>query len=181
MVMIRRLAGIGIGLLLLTMQAPATTLERLSLEEMASKSHIIVRATVAGQAATQRGSLVYTVYSLKVSERLKGDAVNPLQVSVPGGTIGRTRQTFAGTPTLKTGAEYVVFVWKGQSGILHIIGLSQGLFDLKLNQAGEVVLTRGPVEAQMVDKSGREVRSAQVSLTLDGLRRLIRSTEGAVR
>jgi len=168
-------------LLLLTAQSRATTLERLSLEEMAAKSHIIVRATVVGQAAVQRGSLVYTVYSLKVSEKLKGEAASPLEVSVPGGTIGRTRQTFAGTPTLKTGSEYVVFAWRGRSGILHIIGLSQGLFDLKLNPAGEAVLTRGPVEAQLVDKSGQTVQSAPVSLTLDRLRRVIRSTEGAVR
>ncbi len=179
--MLRRLSSIALGLLILTLQVPATTLERLSLDEMAAKSHIIVRATVLGQTAMQRGSLVYTVYSLKVSEKLKGDAGETLRVSVPGGTIGRIRQSFAGTPTLQTGSEYVVFVWKGQSGILHIIGLSQGLFDLKVNQAGETVLMRGVLDAELVDKSGKEVQSQPVTLTLEGLRRMVRSTEGAVR
>ncbi len=179
--MLLRLSSIVLGLFILVLQAPATTLERLSLEEMAAKSHIIVRATVLGQSATQRGTLVYTVYSLKVSEKLKGDVGATLQVSVPGGTIGRVRQSFAGTPTLRTGAEYVVFVWKGQSGILHIIGLSQGLFDLKVNQAGETVLSRGVLDAQLVDKSGKEIQSQPLVLTLERLRRMVRSTEGAVR
>ena len=179
--MLFRLSSIVCGLLILTLQAPATTLEKLSLEEMATKSHIIVRATVLGQAATQRGTLVYTNYSIKVTEKLKGDAGATLVVSVPGGTIGRVRQSFAGTPTMKTGAEYVVFIWKGKSGILHIIGLSQGLFDLKLNQAGEIVLTRGVLDAQLVDKTGKEVQSQSLELTLDRLRGMVRSTEGAVR
>jgi hypothetical protein len=179
--MLFRLSSIVFGLLILALQAPATTLERLSLEEMAAKSHIIVRATVLGQAATQRGTLVYTNYSIKVTEKLKGDAGATLIVSVPGGTIGRVRQSFAGTPTMKSGAEYVVFIWKGKSGILHIIGLSQGLFDLKLNQAGEVVLTRGVLDAQLVDRTGKEVQSQSLELTLDRLRRMVRSTEGAVR
>ncbi len=179
--MLRRLSSIALGLLILALQAPATTLEKLSLEEMAAKSHIIVRGTVLGQSAMQRGTLVYTAYSLKVSEKLKGEAGATLQVSVPGGTIGRVRQSFAGTPTLKTGSEYVVFIWKGQSGILHIIGLSQGLFDLKVNQAGEIVLSRGVLDAQLIDKSGKEVQSQSLVLTLERLRRMVRSTEGAVR
>jgi len=169
--MLFRLSSIVCGLLILALQAPATTLEKLSLEEMAAKSHIIVRATVLGQAATQRGTLVYTNYSIKVTEKLKGDAGATLLV----------RQSFAGTPTMKSGAEYVVFIWKGKSGILHIIGLSQGLFDLKVNQAGEIVLTRGVIDAQLVDRTGKEVQSQSLELTLDRLRRMVRSTEGAVR
>ncbi|HPT28988.1 MAG TPA: hypothetical protein PLZ95_21385 [Bryobacteraceae bacterium] len=175
------MSSIGIGLLLLALQAPGTTLERLSLEEMTATSHIIVRATVLGQTAVQRSSLVYTVYSLRVTERIKGEAANPLQVSVPGGTVGRLRQTFSGSPSLTTGSEYVVFIWRGKSGNLHIIGLSQGLFNLTVNQAGEVVLSRGVLDAQLVDKSGRQVQSQPVALTLDKLRQMVRSTSEAVR
>jgi hypothetical protein len=179
--MLRRISIFGIGLLLLAVQAPATTLERLSLEEMAANSHFIVRATVVGQTAVQRGSLVYTVYSLRVTERIKGEAANPLQVSVPGGTVGRLRQTFSGSPSLTTGTEYVVFIWKGRSGNLHIIGLSQGLFKLTVDKAGDTVLSRGAVDAQLVDKSGKQVQSQPVALTLERLRQMVRSTAEAVR
>lgn len=179
--MLRRLYILGIGLALLASQLCATTLERLSLEEMTANSHIIVRATVLGQSAVQRGSLVYTVYSLRVTERLKGEAGNPLQVSVPGGTLGRLRQTFSGSPSLTTGAEYVVFIWKGKSGNLHILGLSQGLFDLKVNQAGEATLSRGVIDAQLVDKTGKTVQSRPETLTLEQLRQMVRARAEAVR
>jgi hypothetical protein len=170
-----------VALAALAIQAPATTLERLSIEEMAAKSHIIVRATVADRSSLQRGPMVYTVYKLNVSERLKGEAAAALDVSVPGGIAGGVRQTIAGTPVLKPATEYVVFIWKSKSGILHIIGLSQGLFDLKLNSAGETVLTRGVIDAELLDKSGKEVTSTPLTLTLERLRRIVRSTEGAVR
>lgn len=179
--MIRRLIGIVAVGAVLAVQAPATTVERLSLEEMAAKSHIVVRATVAGKSSLQRGPMVYTVYRLNVSEKLKGEAGATLDVSVPGGIAGGVRQTIAGSPVLKPATEYVVFIWKSQSGILHIIGLSQGLFDLKLNASGEAVLTRGVIDAELVDKSGKQVASEALTLTLERLRRLIRSTEGAVR
>jgi hypothetical protein len=179
--MLFRPSGIVVALAVLALQAPATTLEKLSLEEMAAKSHIVVRATVAAKSSLQRGPMVYTVYKLNVSEKLKGEAGATLDVSVPGGIAGGVRQTIAGSPVLKPATEYVVFIWKSQSGILHIIGLSQGLFDLKINSAGETVLTRGVIDAELVDKSGKEVTSTPLTLTLERLRRMIRSTEGAVR
>jgi hypothetical protein len=179
--MLRCLPIAVLGILFLACQAPATTLERLTVEEMTAKSHLIVRATVGGQTVEQRGSIVYTVYSLKVSETLKGEPSPTVQVSVPGGTIGRVRQSYAGTPTLQSGAEYVVFIWKGKTGILHIIGLSQGLFDLKVNAVGETVLTRGVLDAELVDKNGKQVQSQSVVLTLDSLRRTARTAGAAVR
>jgi hypothetical protein len=179
--MIRRLSIAVLGLLALALQAPATTLERMTLEEMTAKSHLIVRATVAGQTVEQRGSIVYTVYSLKVAETLKGTHAPTAQVSVPGGTIGRVKQSYAGTPNLKGATEYVVFIWRGKSGIQHIIGLSQGLFDLKVNAAGETVLTRGVLDAELVDKTGKQVQSQPLVLTLEGLRQMTRTAGGAAR
>lgn len=179
--MLFRLSGIVVAAAVLALQAPATTLERLTLEEMAAKSHIVVRGTVAGKSAAQRGPMVYTVYRLNVAEKLKGEAGTTLEVSVPGGIAGGLRQTITGSPVLKPATEYVIFIWKSQSGILHIIGLSQGLFDLKFNAAGEAVLTRGVIDAELVDKSGKQVTSEPVTMTLERLRRMLRSTEGAVR
>jgi hypothetical protein len=148
----------------------ATTLERLSLDEMIQKSHLIVRGKVLGGTAVQRGSMIYTVYRVEVTERLKGQCPAVVEVQVPGGTYGRLRQTFAGTPRLEAGTDRVLFIWTGKSGIHQIIGLSQGLFDIKLNQAGEATLIRGAIDAQMVDNEGKAVPPAPVSMTLRELR-----------
>lgn len=178
--MIRAISGVVL-VAAFGLTAVATTLERLTVEEMVAKSHLIVRAKVTGKSAAQRGSMIYTVYQLQVSERLKGESGATVAVSVPGGTYGSLRQSFAGTPTMETGTEYVVFIWRGQTGVLHIIGLSQGLFDLKLTSSGEVVLTRGVLDAELVDKAGRQVQSAPVALTLGDLRKAVAASQRAER
>lgn len=166
---------------LLTIPLCATTLERLSLDEMIGKSTSIVRGKVAGESAVQRGGMIYTSYRIEVAGTLKGKAVSGLEVSVPGGALRGIRQSFAGTPHLDAGHEYVIFVWTSSKGINHIIGLSQGLFDVVLNSKGETILRRGPAEARMVDGSGREVPSGPLQLTFGELEQRVRAAGGTAK
>src|SRR5690348_12046055 len=115
------------------------TLSRLSLDDMIAKSSDIVRARVTGQRSAFRGTtpagMIYTWYSLQVVETLKGSP-KP-EVAVPGGSVGRYRQTIAGAPELKHGDEYVFFIWTSRNGLPQIIGLSQGLLSVNLGSAGK--------------------------------------------
>lgn len=163
-----------LGLLGTLSGAWASTIERLSMEEMIAKSTRIVRGKIAGSEGVRRGGMIYTDYTFQVTESLKGTAAGTLRLSVPGGSVGLARQSFAGTPKLTSGEEYVVFVWTSRSGVHHIIGLSQGLFTAGLNSAGEVVLRRGPATAHVVDKDGKEVADGAVELTWGELARRVR-------
>jgi hypothetical protein len=147
----------------------ATTLEQLSLDEMIRQSRFIVRGTVSGSWTEQRGAMIYTVYRVAVAEQLKGTAQGSVDVAVPGGLFRGGRQVIPGAPGLTPGVEYVIFVWVSPSGLRQIIGLSQGLFDVRLDPAGERVLVRGPIEADLVDPKGRAVRDAGLRLTWRGL------------
>lgn len=149
----------------------ATTLEKLSVEEMVQQSTAIVRGRATAAGSVQRGSMIYTVYRLQVSEVLKGAA--PAEVSVPGGTYGRYRQSIAGAPVLEPGVEYVLFLWASPRGLVQVIGLSQGVFQLKTAAEGGEALFRSKIEAEFVDRHGRAVEDSGVNLSLAGLRELI--------
>lgn len=147
----------------------ATTLQLLSTDQMIQQSTAIVRVTVAGSAPVMHGRNIYTAYQLTVLETLKnGPALNT--VAVPGGALQGIRQMVAGSPTLITGQEYVIFLWTSRSGLTQIIGLSQGLFSVMQDSSGNAVLVRPAAAALVVNQNGAAVADSAVSMTLTALR-----------
>ncbi len=149
----------------------AATLEKLTLDEMIQKSTAIVRGKVVGSRVSQRGPLVYTHLRIQVAERWKGEPASEIEVVTPGGAINGLRQVFPGAPTLAEDTEYVLFLWTGsKSRLTHVIGLTQGLFDLKLDAAGNPMLSRPATTELMLDpKSGRQVDDEPVRMRLSDL------------
>lgn len=157
-------------LLMLTLLAPAqaATLERLSLDEVIGKSTAIIRGRVTGSNPAQHGQVIYTHYTIAVSEQMKGSVTGLADVVVAGGTIGRTTQTYPGSPGLTIGQEYVFCLWKSKSGLTHVMGLSQGLFDVgKDASSGEVTISRGATDSVMLDgATGRPAMDRPVRMRL---------------
>jgi hypothetical protein len=167
----------------MTMPLGATTLEKLSLPEMAQKSTAVVRARVTGSAGVLRGSDVYTVYQLDAVEVWKAPASGaPREVAVPGGIAGGLRQPVDGAPALVEGREYVLFLWTSRTGLTQLIGLSQGLFDVRTADGAKPAPGRSPLDAKnlwvwrspaserMLDSQGRPVRDEAVSMKLTDLK-----------
>ncbi len=174
----------GVRLLILlataTLAGRAATLERLSLEEMAAKSTAIVRGRVAASWAAAHGPLIYTHYTIRVTERWKGPAAAQIEVVVPGGTAGGLRQSFSGVPKLSAEGEYVLFLWTGPSGLTHIIGLTQGVFDIQRDSAGALIAARAAASETLLDPAtGRPVQQEPLRLRLEELGRRVRTTLGA--
>ncbi|MBZ5605532.1 MAG: hypothetical protein LAO79_24810 [Acidobacteriia bacterium] len=173
-----RIATITAALLAWAMTAPATTLQKLTTGDMIRQSTSIVRATVTGTYTTQRGSDIYTHYQLQITETLKAGPSGISEVAVPGGTINGLRQLAAGAPGLTKGQDYVIFLWTGRSGMTQVIGLSQGLFTVMQNDAGETVLVRGPIDSFMLDRAGRIVSDQGITMKLSDLRTQIQKAAG---
>ena len=148
--------------------AQAATLERMSLDEVIGKSTAIVRGRVAASYVAQHGQVIYTHYTIAVSEQIKGSASSQADVVVAGGTLGRTTQTYPGSPSLTTGQEYVFCLWKSKNGLTHVMGLSQGLFDVgKDASSGELTISRGASDSVMLDgATGRPVMDRPVRMRL---------------
>lgn len=164
--------------------ASAATLEKLSLEQMSQKATLIVRGRVTSCAGDHRGSLIYTRCRMNVTEKWKGTAAGQTEFVIPGGTFGGLTQTFTGTPRFTNGDEYVLFLWAGKSGIHQLIGLSQGVFDVKATGNGKARAQRSATSELMLDAGGQVVRDEAVDLSVTELRtRVSRSlaAEGETR
>lgn len=134
-----------------------TTLERLTLDEIAARSTTIVRGRISGCAGEMRTSVVYTRCEVSVSETWKGGGLVSTVVYIPGGTAGRVSQTFSGTPVLAPGEEYVLFLWAGASGRNQLIGLTQGVYAVQQDAKTGEIAVRGAASVPMVDRSGSAV------------------------
>lgn len=141
----------------------ATTLQQLSLGDMAAKATSIVRARVTGSRAVVRGTDVYTMYRFEALEILKPGSV-VAEVGVPGGVAGGVRQVVAGAPVLRPGQEYVFFLWTSRSGLTQLMGMSQGLFTLQKTVSGDLLASRRAAGEQMLDAKGHAATDQAVSM-----------------
>ncbi len=160
----------------------AATLQQLTLDDMIGKSTDIVRGKVSAQSASfrnlpGRSGMIYTHYSIDVSERYKAGAAR-MDVAVPGGTVQGYRQMFAGAPALKVGDEFVFFLWTSKSGLTQIIGLTQGLFSLVPDTGGKLTASRAAGSEPMLDSSGNPVTDKGIQMTLSGLKARIAAVLG---
>jgi hypothetical protein len=171
------------ALILFAVTLRATTLERLSLDEMIQKSTEIVRGRVVSTNGARRGAMIYTQARVQVSEWWKGKEATAIEVFVPGGVYGGERQSVSGAPQLKEGYDYVLFLWTGRSGMTQVIGLSQGVFDLKINTADRTVqASRAASTETMLDSQSHEpVVDTPVRMTVSQLRDRVRNVLGAVK
>ena len=163
------------SLILTAAAISATTIEKLSLDEMTAKSTAIVRGKVNFSHVAQHGAVYYTHYKVSVSERLKGTTAAQVDVVMPGGRIGKSEQTFSGIPTFVADSDVVLFLWTSKAGLTHVIGLGQGIFNVSKNATGQTVLSRDAIREGMVDaRTGRPVEDAGIRMTMGELQGRIR-------
>lgn len=163
------------ALILLAIAAGAATLEKLSIEEMSQKATLIVRGRVTGCAGEARGTVIYTACTLAVTDRWKGGSGGSVQFLIPGGRANGLAQTFTGTPKFTSGDEYILFLWAGRSGVNQLIGLSQGVFDLKSQGSGDAKAQRAASSERMLDKAGNPVTDEAVEMRVSDLRNRVRN------
>jgi hypothetical protein len=164
-----RLTGLLLTFLIYAAITSAATLQQLSMDQVTANATSVVRARVVSSSASFTGSSIYTHYRLQVSETWKGAAET--EVMLPGGVANGYRQSFPGVPQLDLGAEYVLFLWKSSStGITHLIGLSQGLFNVTLQADGTVLASRPQIGETMLDATGRNVTDQAVQMKLSDMR-----------
>jgi hypothetical protein len=152
-----------------------STLQQLSLEDMIRQSTLIVRGQPQLTYSQFRGSVIYTHFTLQVSKVYKGTAGKQLDLAVPGGMNGGMRQTFAGAPGLANGQDYVLFLWTSKTGLTQVIGLSQGLFVVAQDAAGNTIIRRAAATESMLNAAGQLVTSSDIQMSLSDLAARIQS------
>ena len=102
----------------------------LSLDQYIAASTDIVRATVVGRRAVfPDDGIAYTEVDLTVNWALKGTAQGLLTIHIPGAEDDTRITTADHCPCLTIGDDvFVALALDGESGILGVMGLDQGVF-----------------------------------------------------
>ncbi|HLH31740.1 MAG TPA: hypothetical protein VKY31_11095 [Terriglobia bacterium] len=115
----------------------ATSVQRLSFDELVTKSHAIVQGNVVSTSTYRSadGKLIFTSYTIDVQESLKGSPGKTVVLTTIGGRIGNTILHVSGMPVFQPGENAVLFL--EQSGeYTTVVGLNQGKFAISSN--GEI-------------------------------------------
>jgi hypothetical protein len=156
------------------------TLERLSLDDMITRSSMIVRGKVTASWTAFSGSVIYTHYQVQVSEQFKGASQTSVEVMTPGGAAKGVHQSFSGSPVLNQGDEFVFFLWTSKNGITWITGLTQGLFSVASDGTADRMATRSATRELMLDpQTSRPVKDSTLTMKLSELRSHIAATLAA--
>jgi hypothetical protein len=156
--------------------AAAATLQQLTLDQMTQGATAIVRARVTSSSASFTGSTIYTHYKLQTTETWKGFPA--AEVMVPGGVAGNYRQSYPGMPTLQTGTEYVLFLWTSSTGITHLVGLNQGIYNVSQLANGSLQVSRAAIGENMFDAQGRPVKDQAIQMQLSDMKSRVNATIG---
>jgi len=109
----------------------ATTVERVTIEDLAKKARSIVQGKVRGARTywSANGKVILTTYTIDVEEAIKGQPGRTVELTTLGGQIGDVTLYVAGMPAFHSGERAIVFV--EQSGSYSVVsGLSQGKFTI---------------------------------------------------
>ena len=107
----------------------ATTVQRLTLDDLVRKAHKIVVGKIVKSRSFWSGNakLILTAYTVEVEETIKGEPSHTIELTTIGGTVGDRTLHVAGMPSFAAGENAILFV--ENSGVFStVVGLEQGRF-----------------------------------------------------
>jgi len=147
--------------------ARATSVARLSFEELTDQSELVVSGQINRSWAEwdAEHKYIWTRYELGVSgTTLKGSAGSTVTLSEPGGIVGDKGMSIPGAVGYQQGEKVVVFLQRMPNGYLRTAGWSQGKF--RLDQDGKLHGEASPLGLEVVAGNARGVTPLR---SLEGL------------
>jgi hypothetical protein len=95
----------------------ATTLARLSLDQLAATADAVARVRCTSVESRWENGEIWTVTSFDVVETMKGALPPRITVRLPGGRVGHLTAAVDGTPKFKVRDEAVVFLEQYSGGL----------------------------------------------------------------
>jgi hypothetical protein len=129
--------ALAIALLLVALTARASSIARMSVEQMTRSSSLIVHATCVSSATRWQDGEIWTVTLFSPDEVWKGSAPGAIEVRLLGGTAGNVTSTVEGVPHFRQGEEVVLFLEPTRYGDFSIVSWTQGTFRVSRNERTE--------------------------------------------
>ncbi len=105
-----------------------TTLARMSLEELATAAHVIVRARCLENETRWENGEIWTFASFEVMETIKGAAARRITVRLLGGQVGYLISTVNGVPRFRPDEDVILFLERTPAGVFGVTSWLQGTF-----------------------------------------------------
>ncbi len=152
----------------------ATTLKKLSLEEMTRASNRIVQARCVSVESRMEEGSIFTFATFEVSETLAGEESAPLSpeasgrgtrtvlVRQLGGRVGNLHAVVPGAPVLVPGQEAILFLERDPNApdAFMVVGLSQGhMRILKESATGRRLVRQSTLGAGIYDPRTKTVKA----------------------
>ena len=145
-----------------TNAALATTVQKLSLQELTKKSDSIVMARVddATSSWDANHKEIYSYYTLRVLQPVNGrKGETTITLREIGGTVGNIASIVPGMPSCKKGEEVVVFLTqKDAAGYPWVMGLQQGKYSI-VEKNGAKVVRNDLGGTELLSKNGLKIES----------------------
>jgi hypothetical protein len=165
----------------------ATTLVRLSLDQLASGSDAVARVNFSSAETRWENGTIWTITTVKVIETLKGNLPGEISVRLPGGRVGHLTATVEGTPRFNPGDDAIVFLKISQAGGFTVAGWVEGTFRiLRDPRTGNQTVTQDSSAFAVFDPATRTFRTEGVHrMPMDEFRGRLASavarSEGKIR
>ena len=156
-------------LLLLTACGSATTIPRLTFEQITDQSEVIVTGEVTRSWTDWDAShqFIWTHHEISIAGTHKGRPSTTVIVSEPGGTVAGLGMAVAGSVAYQPGETVVVFLQRVPNGNLRTAGWGQGKY--LVDRAGRLHASDSLRGVHLVNVSGRTSSSGTPLKQLDGM------------
>lgn len=137
--------------------AHATTLRRMTLEEMTASASAVARVRCTGNEVLAERGEIWTLTSFETVEVLKGAPPAQLRVRLIGGRLGSLKSTVDGVPRFREGEEVILFLEPAASGEWTVVSWVQGTFRVRRDAAtGREGVTQDTSGMAIFDPSTRQ-------------------------
>jgi hypothetical protein len=140
--------------------AGATTLERMSLGQLAQAADTVVRARCASSSARWENGAIWTFSEFDVTARFKGSSPARIQVRSPGGRVGHVSTRVEEAPEFRPGDEAVLFLEAASDGSYGVSAWAEGTFRIRKDSVpGRELVTQGSSGTAVFDPVTRQFRN----------------------
>jgi hypothetical protein len=156
-------ARVFLLLLLVPPSATATTLARLTLDQMASGSPAVARVRCVRSESLWKNGSIWTVATLQVVESVKGILPAEISVELPGGRVGHFTTTVDGSPKFTRGEEAILFLAPAGPAGFTVSGWAEGTFRIGHDlRTGAETVTQDSSALAVFDTATRTFRTGGI-------------------
>jgi len=152
--------------LMIQVNADATTLARMSIEQMSRTAPLIVRVRCIGNSTGWDAGEIWTFTNFEVEETWRGKAPETITVRLLGGRMGNLTSSISGVPRFRPGEEVILFLEPTSRGDFSVMSWAQGTLRIHLDiRTGRENVTQDTASSATFDPATRRY-------TTNGIRNL---------